>query len=83
MTTPLPERVAVIETELRGLGTALNNMRIQQGHQEATLNTICINVSSLTSSMNNLMTERTVWKNPLVYISLASVGVALGSLFLK
>lgn len=74
--SPIPERMAVVEVELQGLNIALNGVRHKQDHQEATLNTISVNLATLTQSVKGLTAERAIWKNPLIYISFLSVAVA-------
>jgi hypothetical protein len=73
---PLPERVAVIEADVRSLASCVHDVKTLQGHQEALLNTICVNVATLTTEVKNITMERTIWKNPLIYISFVSVIVA-------
>jgi hypothetical protein len=80
-TPSLNERVAVIETEVHGLSSTVDGIKAVQGHQEAVLNTICVNVATLTTEVKNITMERTVWKNPLIYISFISVVVAGLALF--
>jgi hypothetical protein len=72
----LPERVAVLENEFHNLDVNVEGIRNVQGHQEATLNTICVTLATLTTEVKNITMERAVWKNPLIYITFMSVVVA-------
>lgn len=84
----LPERVAVIETEVKDLGIDVRDIKAVQGGQGAAINTICVNVATINSSIagmaesiKGLSTERAEWKNPLVYLSFVSILVAAIALF--
>lgn len=77
----IPERVAVIETQVQSVSKAVGDIQTLQNHQESTLTNISVTLATLTAEVKNITMERTIWKNPLIYISFISVVVAGLALF--
>ena len=90
MTPNLVERVAIMETEIRNMGDHLFAIQGLQNHQDATLNSICVNVATINSQLIStfekldILTEaKNIWQNPLVWTNLLSLGVAVFALIKK
>jgi hypothetical protein len=80
---PLPERVAVLEAVLPTLQAALIKFDTRQEHQDSLLNTITVNLSSLKQTVDNISTERSRWKDPMLYVAALSVITAIAAVFLN
>jgi len=77
---PITERVAVLEVQVAEMRTAMKDINSREGRMEALLNTICVNVATLTQRVDDIVKERSVWKNPLVWTNLISLAVAVVAL---
>ena len=80
MAPSLPERVAVVESEVHALRGDLHDMNQNQQDQNSninnSLNNLNVSMATLTNTVEGIVTERVVWKNPLLYISFLSVAIA-------
>ena len=87
MTPSLPERVASLEATLPPIQAGFVTLIRVQEHQESTLNTICVNVATLTANVRVLMEDKATkeeyaceeysrWKDPMLYVTLLSVAIA-------
>lgn len=79
---PIPERVALLEQSVPRLEHSVEALEGHYNNMERDINTICVSVATMSSKVQAIIDERTVWKNPMVYISAASVIIALSTLWL-
>ena len=73
---PLPERVAVMENAVDTLKQSILTIAQVQEHQGGMLNSICVNMATLTPKLQQVLEERSRWKDPMLYITACSVLVA-------
>ena len=79
---PLPERVALLEQTVPRLERSVETLLGHYSNMEKDINTICVSVATMTTKVQSIIDDRTVWKNPQVYISAASVIIALAAVWL-
>jgi len=74
---PINERVAVLETSVEDMRKVMTEILKKEDRVTGLLNTICIEMATLQQKVNTVIQERAVWKNPLVWTNLISLGVAI------
>ena len=79
----LHERVAVLETQVSEVRASIKDMCLKEEGIKSMLNTIFVQLATLSQKVDGIVSERTVWKNPMVYISLSAVIVSAVTLYLK
>lgn len=65
----LPERVAILETMLPAVKESMEGL-------SKTLNTVNLQVNTLVANVQTITTERSRWKDPMLYVTAASVLIA-------
>lgn len=65
----LPERVAVLETIVPSIKDSMDGL-------SKTLNTVNLQVNTLVTNVQTITTERSRWKDPMLYVTAASVLIA-------
>lgn len=78
--SPLPERVAVLESEIDTIKSVIKTLCGKEDGIMASVNLLTTSIGLLAQKVDSIMAERVVWKNPLVWtnlISLAITGLAL------
>lgn len=72
----LSERVTILETQMPTILTTLGDL-------VKDMNTILLQNAGMSQTLQSLVASRNVWRSPLVYISLASVAVAVAAILVK
>ena len=73
------ERVAVIENSVETLKSGMMYMVQSLEKQNSIMNTICVNMAMLTTKLQQVLDERSRWKDPMVYISGIAVITAIAA----
>jgi hypothetical protein len=89
-TPSIPERVAVVESEIKNVCTSVDHIEGVQAHQEAILNTICVNVATINNQIKTVFdrfegiaeTKRT-WSDPMLWTNFISLGIAIYAIVSK
>lgn len=79
----LPERVAVLETDMETLKTGMFRLVQIQDRQDGLLNTVSVSMATLVTKLQTVIDERSRWKDPTIYITALSVMVALYAVWSK
>ena len=77
---PMNERVAVLETTVEDMRQSMSEILKKEDRIAGLLNTICIEMATLRQQVTTIIQERSMWKNPLVWTNLISLGVAIAVL---
>ena len=79
----LPERVAILETMVPAIQISMKEFAATLHDQGALLNTIHLQTTRLSQCVETVNTERSRWKDPMLYVSAISVCVAIFAVFHK
>jgi len=74
---PINERVAILETTVEDAKKTMTEVLKKEDRIAGLLNTICIEMATLRQQVTTIVQERSIWKNPLVWTNLISLGVAI------